>query len=99
MTNNKAFILGTASETQKVSGGDIASQTFFSSSKSSTTLGGKASLQPKRTPVSSEEIEAILVCKTLLFFAGSFYSVFGSSVFSAMYFINLSAFCLVTNCQ
>ena len=25
--------------------------------------GGKASLQPKRTPVSNEEIEAILVCK------------------------------------
>ncbi|KAK6251441.1 hypothetical protein QUC31_009066 [Theobroma cacao] len=36
--------------------------TFFSSSKAPTTVGGKASLQPKRTPVSNEEIEAILVC-------------------------------------
>ncbi|KAL5541300.1 hypothetical protein UlMin_002482 [Ulmus minor] len=35
--------------------------TFFASSKASTTLGGKASLQPKRTPVSKEEIEAILL--------------------------------------
>ncbi|XP_027362162.1 uncharacterized protein LOC113869860 [Abrus precatorius] len=34
---------------------------FFSSSKASTSLGGKASLQPKRTPVSKEEIEAILL--------------------------------------
>ncbi|KAH7550132.1 hypothetical protein JRO89_XS13G0140000 [Xanthoceras sorbifolium] len=33
---------------------------LFSSSKTSVTLGGKASLQPKRTPVSNEEIEAIL---------------------------------------
>ncbi|XP_021282465.1 uncharacterized protein LOC110415211 [Herrania umbratica] len=35
--------------------------TFFSSSKAPTTVGGKASLQPKRTPVSNEEIEAILL--------------------------------------
>ncbi|OMO79755.1 hypothetical protein CCACVL1_13440 [Corchorus capsularis] len=39
-------------------GGDI---TFFSSSKVPATVGGKASLQPKRTPVSNEEIEAILL--------------------------------------
>ncbi|CAL9030398.1 unnamed protein product [Prunus brigantina] len=40
-----------------------ASHTFFSGSKASTTttLGGKASLQPERTPVSKEEIEAILL--------------------------------------
>ncbi|KAL5999003.1 hypothetical protein ACLOJK_009952 [Asimina triloba] len=28
-----------------------------------TAVGGKASLQPKRTPVSDREIEAILVCR------------------------------------
>ncbi|XWS38230.1 hypothetical protein CRYUN_Cryun19dG0113000 [Craigia yunnanensis] len=38
--------------------GDI---TFFSSSKAAATVGGKASLQPKRAPVSNEEIEAILL--------------------------------------
>ncbi|KAK9926978.1 hypothetical protein M0R45_024184 [Rubus argutus] len=35
-------------------------QTLFSGSKASKTLGGKASEQPPRTPVSKEEIEAIL---------------------------------------
>jgi hypothetical protein len=39
---------------------------FFSGSNASTTLGGKASLQPKRSPVTNEEIEAVLVCKTSL---------------------------------
>ncbi|CAF2149482.1 hypothetical protein HID58_001362 [Brassica napus] len=36
---------------------------FFSNLNTSpkTTIGGKASLQPKRTPVSNEEMEAILV--------------------------------------
>ncbi|XP_022958002.1 uncharacterized protein LOC111491585 [Cucurbita maxima] len=29
--------------------------------KASKTIGGKASLQPKRTPMSNEEIEAILL--------------------------------------
>ncbi|KAH7513740.1 hypothetical protein FEM48_Zijuj11G0013400 [Ziziphus jujuba var. spinosa] len=46
-----------------------ATKTFFSGSKGSTTLGGKASLQPKRTPVSNVEIEAILthdVCISVL---------------------------------
>ncbi|KAG8476468.1 hypothetical protein CXB51_033400 [Gossypium anomalum] len=43
----------------KTGDGDL---TFFSSSKAPATVGGKASLQPKRTPVSNEEIEAILVC-------------------------------------
>ncbi|KAJ6326613.1 hypothetical protein OIU78_013662 [Salix suchowensis] len=38
-----------------------AYQAFFSSLKASTSAGGKASLQPKRTPVSNEEIEAILL--------------------------------------
>lgn len=48
----------------KTGDGDL---TFFSSSKVPATVGGKASLQPKRTPVSNEEIEAILVCKPVLF--------------------------------
>ncbi|KAH0975011.1 hypothetical protein GBA52_016910 [Prunus armeniaca] len=50
-----------------------ASHTFFSGSKASTTttLGGKASLQPERTPLSKEEIEAILVCGTFLFVSRS----------------------------
>ncbi|XP_015896082.1 uncharacterized protein LOC107429842 [Ziziphus jujuba] len=47
---------GSASEPQS-----NAAKTFFSGSEGSTTLGGKASLQPKRTPVSNEEIEAILL--------------------------------------
>ncbi|KAL0393677.1 UNVERIFIED_CONTAM: hypothetical protein Slati_4333900 [Sesamum latifolium] len=34
---------------------------FFSRSPSSTSVGGKASDQPKRTPVSQEEIEAIML--------------------------------------
>ncbi|CAK9143167.1 unnamed protein product [Ilex paraguariensis] len=41
--------------------GNDAPQSFFSRSTSSNmTVGGKASLQPKRTPVSQEEIDAIL---------------------------------------
>ncbi|KAL1222581.1 hypothetical protein V5N11_018949 [Cardamine amara subsp. amara] len=34
---------------------------FFSNLNSPKTIGGKASLQPKRTPVSNEEMEAILL--------------------------------------
>nr|AFK41465.1 unknown [Lotus japonicus] len=52
---------GSASEAPALSSASDASSTFFSSSKASTTLGGKASLQPKRTPVSNEEIEAVLL--------------------------------------
>ncbi|KAJ4711886.1 Thioredoxin domain-containing protein [Melia azedarach] len=40
---------------------------IFSRSKASSTVGGKASLQPKRTPVSNEEIEAIMVYKIYFF--------------------------------
>ncbi|XVF53080.1 hypothetical protein PTKIN_Ptkin05aG0070900 [Pterospermum kingtungense] len=43
--------------------GDGVDLTFFSSSKAPATVGGKASLQPKRTPVSNEEIEAVLLSK------------------------------------
>ncbi|CAA0812083.1 Unknown protein [Striga hermonthica] len=34
---------------------------FFSRAPSSTSVGGKASDQPKRTPVSQDEIEAIML--------------------------------------
>ncbi|KAL6556442.1 hypothetical protein OROGR_005730 [Orobanche gracilis] len=34
---------------------------FFSKTPSSVSVGGKASDQPKRTPVSQEEIEAIML--------------------------------------
>lgn len=34
---------------------------FFSNLNTPKTIGGKASLQPKRTPVSNEEMEAILL--------------------------------------
>ncbi|XP_057450074.1 uncharacterized protein LOC130741247 [Lotus japonicus] len=52
---------GSAPDKQPSSSATDANLSFFSSSKASTSLGGKASLQPKRTPVSKEEIEAILL--------------------------------------
>ncbi|KAL2347961.1 hypothetical protein Fmac_001961 [Flemingia macrophylla] len=51
---------GSAPETRASSSTTNASIAVFSSSKASTSLGGKASLQPQRTPVSKEEIEAVL---------------------------------------
>ncbi|GAV65768.1 hypothetical protein CFOL_v3_09282 [Cephalotus follicularis] len=54
---------GTASQPEAASTAGNTDMAFLSSSKVSSTVGGKASLQPKRTPVSKEEIEAILVCK------------------------------------
>ena len=54
---------GSASEIEASAKDDKAVLNFFSSLKGSTTLGGKASLQPKRTPVTNEEIEAVLVCR------------------------------------
>ncbi|KAK2966518.1 hypothetical protein RJ640_019047 [Escallonia rubra] len=52
---------GSTPQHQTISVAGDAPQTFFSGSASSNvTLGGKASLQPKRTPLSQEEIEAIL---------------------------------------
>ncbi|KAK9275135.1 hypothetical protein L1049_022394 [Liquidambar formosana] len=56
---------GSASEPKASTSGD-ANQMFSSSSSvsaapSNMTVGGKASLQPKRTPMSDKEIEAILL--------------------------------------
>jgi len=55
-------LLGNGSQPEEALTSGSAYQAFFSSLKASTAVGGKASLQPKRTPVSNEEIEAILVC-------------------------------------
>ncbi|KAF1001413.1 uncharacterized protein LOC141705516 [Apium graveolens] len=42
--------------------GGSAPQTFFSgTNKSTNSGGGKASLQPKRTPLSQDEIDSILL--------------------------------------
>ncbi|KAK7308936.1 hypothetical protein RJT34_05282 [Clitoria ternatea] len=60
---------GSAPGVQASSPTTDASLPFFSS-KASTSLGGKASLQPKRTPVSKEEIEAILSHSVLVQFGG-----------------------------
>ncbi|XP_012086715.1 uncharacterized protein LOC105645667 [Jatropha curcas] len=51
-----------SSGSQEASTTANADETFFSRIKaSSMTVGGKASLQPKRTPLSNEEIDAILL--------------------------------------
>ncbi|KAI4326821.1 hypothetical protein L6164_019351 [Bauhinia variegata] len=52
---------GSASDSQASSSANDANLAFFSRSKASTTSGGKASDQPKRTPISNDEIEAILL--------------------------------------
>lgn len=57
------FVAGSASETQATASASDANLPFFASSKAPSTVGGKASDQPKRTPVSNDEIEAILVGK------------------------------------
>ncbi|KAL3652777.1 hypothetical protein CASFOL_002458 [Castilleja foliolosa] len=58
---------GTTRQVEEVSGNDDAFKNddlvrnFFSRAPSSTSLGGKASDQPKRTPVTQEEIDAVMV--------------------------------------
>ncbi|KAK2372041.1 hypothetical protein QL285_073224 [Trifolium repens] len=47
--------------TQSLSSATETNLPFFSSSNTSTSLGGKASLQPKRTHVTNDEIEAVLL--------------------------------------
>ncbi|XP_031123975.1 uncharacterized protein LOC116026741 isoform X1 [Ipomoea triloba] len=49
------------SQHQATSASKDAPQTFFSSSSSKMSVGGKASDQPKRTPVSQEEIDSIML--------------------------------------
>ncbi|KAK9067945.1 hypothetical protein SSX86_012056 [Deinandra increscens subsp. villosa] len=59
--------LGAATQTQatlaKPVANDVPSAFFSRSTSSEKSLGGKASLQPKRTPMTQEEIDAILVGK------------------------------------
>lgn len=50
-----------ASQVQATTTAGAADLTFFFTSKASTTVGGKASLQPKRTPMTNEEMEAIML--------------------------------------
>ncbi|KAI3804477.1 hypothetical protein L1987_26050 [Smallanthus sonchifolius] len=53
---------GSAAQTQATPAASDVPSTFFSrSAPSDKTLGGKASLQPKRTPMTQEEIDAILL--------------------------------------
>lgn len=58
----------TATQSQSASSSVDAFFTSFSSSKAPASVGGKASLQPKRTPVSNDEIEAILVTTVILIY-------------------------------
>ncbi|KAL2524951.1 hypothetical protein Adt_10005 [Abeliophyllum distichum] len=60
---------GAASQHQETSAVGDGPRIFFSRSPSSTTVVGKASDQPKRTPVSQEEIEAILLGGCILNFS------------------------------
>lgn len=59
-----------ASQTQQTTSEDAHRKSTRSSDvpapPQNTAVGGKASLQPKRTPVSDREIEAILVSWMLL---------------------------------
>ncbi|KAM7525872.1 hypothetical protein LguiA_015774 [Lonicera macranthoides] len=53
---------GSASQDQVISKTGDAPPAFFSrAAPSNMSVGGKASLQPKRTPLSQEEIEAIML--------------------------------------
>ncbi|XP_076903996.1 uncharacterized protein LOC143559237 [Bidens hawaiensis] len=52
---------GSVTQTQAKPAASNDSTTFFSKPPSEKTLGGKASLQPKRTPMTQEEIDAILL--------------------------------------
>ncbi|KAH7557786.1 hypothetical protein JRO89_XS11G0220100 [Xanthoceras sorbifolium] len=68
---NFAASISSASQTKAASTQENTSQILNSRSSSdvpaapiNAAVGGKASLQPKRTPVTEREIEAILVRKT-----------------------------------
>ncbi|CAI0408694.1 unnamed protein product [Linum tenue] len=52
---------GSVTKMEEASSAANVVSNFFSSAKASNSLGGQASLQPKRTPVSNDEIEAILL--------------------------------------
>ncbi|CAN1178081.1 hypothetical protein LINPERPRIM_LOCUS8652 [Linum perenne] len=50
-----------ASKTEEASNAGTGNSSFFSIANASKSVGGQASLQPKRSPVSNDEIEAILL--------------------------------------
>lgn len=50
-----------SSQKQAAASTEEAPRNFFSRSPSNMTAGGKASEQPKRVPVSQDEIEAIML--------------------------------------
>ncbi|VFQ90739.1 unnamed protein product [Cuscuta campestris] len=52
---------GFTSQHETTSASKDAPQTFFSRPSSNASVGGKASDQPKRTPVSQEEIDYIML--------------------------------------
>ncbi|PWA98296.1 hypothetical protein CTI12_AA021100 [Artemisia annua] len=54
---------GSATQTQAAPAANDVPSTFFSKPAASekASLGGKASLQPKRTPMTQEEIDAIML--------------------------------------
>lgn len=57
------FFSDTALQNKAKPVGGSAPQTFFSGTNKPTNTGaGMASLQPKRTPLSQDEIDIILVC-------------------------------------
>lgn len=60
------FFPDSASQNKAKPIGGSAPQTFFSgANKPTNSGGGMASLQPKRTPLSQDEIDSILVCNFL----------------------------------
>ncbi|KAI5655335.1 hypothetical protein M9H77_32522 [Catharanthus roseus] len=60
-------------------------RTFFSRSPSNLTAGGKASEQPKRTPVSQDEIDAIMRTTSSEAFIGEITSHFCSRFMREMF--------------
>ncbi|KAL9412458.1 hypothetical protein AB3S75_045982 [Citrus x aurantiifolia] len=59
----KSSASGSASQTQSASNQNLSSRSSSDvpAAPANTAVGGKASLQPKRTPVSNREIEAIMM--------------------------------------
>lgn len=70
--------LGSASKTEHESA--LASE--VPAPPKNTVVGGKAALQPERTPVTANETDAILVSKILLIYN----NIFGCSIFPVQWF-------------
>ena len=63
-------LLGPGPTSGSVSGGNknITASSDVPAAPKNTAVGGKASLQPKRTPVSDKEIESIMVIVNIIHF-------------------------------